>query len=491
VAQYSFVNRKKLHPNTNNACWPIPRRLRTRRTATIASRGLQLTPPKVDLDNLVWVLVLDASPYAYASASRTCLRHNLRRSGWCSIIWSWSGSISLMLLTYRFKSEYRLSKSQMISVQEHACPSDRARSIAVKDIATTPTCYLSAARASKRDAEVTYDPSGALFSSGYFMPVNVPRPPLSPSFSLFLGLFPLRHRAACSLSSLTQRGLTGARGGVFNGGRRGRGHPASRVRDLNAGSLALREKKKGWITATTQRDDRPYRRAGSPACTARVCRFSHRRTATAASPSNPSVFPGSLPLLSVCRDNLLLLLLLLLPCGSVLQRTSASSPEKAHLWTPPSAAQGRQRGAPRSKAPRRAAQSASPRPLAPPEGSRGPETFAPRPADAETTDRTKKLRRAACCRCVRRPLLLRARAARSKSARRLLAGLCDASGRTQRLSLNERESEKERRWADSTAWNRIYRSCRPPPRRVLRTDAINLQDLRFRWLALSFLQRSW
>jgi len=196
---------------------------------------------------------------------------------------------------------------------------------------------------------------------------------LSLSFPLFLGLFP--HRAACSLSSLTQRGPTGARGGVFNGDRRGRGHPASQLRDLNAGSLSLREKKKGWITATTQRDDRPYRRAGSPACTARVCRFSHRRTATAASPSPPLRRPR-------------------LPSAPVgVPRQPPPPPPPAAFYSgrarpPPKKLTSEPhlaplRGAPRSRVPRWAAQSASPRSLAPPEDPWGPGTFAPRPSDAE------------------------------------------------------------------------------------------------------------
>jgi len=104
----------------------------------------------------------------------------------------------------------------------------------------------------------------------------------------------------------------------------------------------------------------------------------------------------------------------------------------------------------------------------------------------KTRDRAKKLHWAARCRCVHRPLLLRARAARSKSAGKT-SDHCDATGQTQcPPPRNEREvggggggrgRGEGRGEADSTPWNRIYRArdvCRPPPRRVLRADAINL-----------------
>lgn len=96
----------------------------------------------------------------------------------------------------------------------------------------------------------------------------------------------------------TRYGSTGARAGNFfaRGGRGG-------IRSLecvicNTGSLLVEEKK-----GMDHRDDptkRPYRRAGSPACTARVCCFSHRRTATTGSP--PRHLPAPTLLLSVYRD---------------------------------------------------------------------------------------------------------------------------------------------------------------------------------------------
>jgi len=90
--------------------------------------------------------------------------------------------------------------------------------------------------------------------------------------------------------------------------------------------VQLRRKKRDRRDTPTKR---PYRRAGSPACTARVCRFSHRRTATTASPSLP--YSPSEPLsssVSVPRQ----------PPPRYPHSTNASSPEKAHLSTPPDAA---------------------------------------------------------------------------------------------------------------------------------------------------------
>lgn len=121
------------------------------------------------------------------------------------------------------------------------------------------------------------------------------------------------------------------------------------------GSFGERETKRGnggekgiERRVSPRHSERPYRRAGSPACTARVCRFSHRRTTTAATTDSPSSsLPPSLPTLlpnSPAR--------LLPPSGALVgaaprqpvcalhtrirstQRTNASYPEKAHLSQP-------------------------------------------------------------------------------------------------------------------------------------------------------------
>lgn len=74
---------------------------------------------------------------------------------------------------------------------------------------------------------------------------------------------------------------------------------------------------------------RPYRRAGSPACTARVYRFSHRRTATATS----SLTPAPCQYAATTSPSPLTHL----PTASAAfysERTNASFSEKAHLSQP-------------------------------------------------------------------------------------------------------------------------------------------------------------
>lgn len=87
--------------------------------------------------------------------------------------------------------------------------------------------------------------------------------------------------------------------------------------------------------------ERPYRRAGSPACTARVCRFSHRRTTTHPPPSS-SLFG------SIYRDN---------PSHTAARRSTtnerAYSSEKAHLPRNPTWFRAHQLLSPPMDAPRR------------------------------------------------------------------------------------------------------------------------------------------
>lgn len=158
--------------------------------------------------------------------------------------------------------------------------STRSRSIVSKNVAITPTCYLSAARASKRGIRGAYTTPRARSLRLPFARMHV----FSSSIVLAARpLFPLDKSAGNPVGCTRRKRPEGETDSILN-------------KRYCASSGGKRNRMYHRETPTK----RPYRRAGSPACTARVYRFSHRRTATA----TPSL-SLRLPLCQWCRDNLL------------------------------------------------------------------------------------------------------------------------------------------------------------------------------------------
>lgn len=221
----------------------------------------------------------------------------------------------------------------------HLC-TDWSRSLVSKDVATTPTCYLSAARASKRRVGVSCTIPRARSSTPFLTDARALRYCLDTGSGAYF--FP----------SDKTRSDRRARRKWPREKRKERGN--RRPERAISSSAYVQRKKKRQITATSL-TERPYRRAGSPACTARVYRFSHRRTTTTVPHSPP---PSSLfsTFLSVCRDN---------PLHQ--PRSTANKrvlPRKSSPLNPTWRHSIRfSLRVPRPRAPQRAAQSASSRPL--------------------------------------------------------------------------------------------------------------------------------
>lgn len=192
--------------------------------------------------------------------------------------------------------------------------STRSRSIVSKNVAITPTCYLSAARASKRGIRGAYTTPRARSLRLPFARMHV----FSSSIVLAARpLFPLDKSAGNPVGCTRRKRPEGETDSILN-------------KRYCASSGGKRNRMYHRETPTK----RPYRRAGSPACTARVYRFSHRRTATA----TPSLSLRLPPPVSVVPRQPPLHLSPSHRISRVLQRTNertnASSSEKAHLSQP-------------------------------------------------------------------------------------------------------------------------------------------------------------